>query len=882
MPLTRFALSLISLLVPPGLRPRWREEWQAELNHARSQSRSLRDRLGMAAGSVQDAVATRRISMAAGRTGGARAGIFHGLDQDLRYALRGLARSPGFTVGAIASLSIGIAATAGAFTLLNAFVFSASPEVTDQDRLARIAIVRPDRTIASTFDKYETLKRGLTTVSGIAAHHDTGFAVGRVAVPVDVPGAIVSGDYFAVLGVRPAAGRFFAPEEDGVPWAAPAAVISSRLWRRVFGASDAALNQWITINGSPVRIVGVAPAKFAGLRGRDDATDVWIPFALSDLVLRDASGRPAHVRHAGRLDIDYIGRLAPGATLEDVRAQAGALQAELSGDDADPGAARVVPIRRGSGPRTTPMELAAVMAVPMIVLAIACVNAANLMLARASRRGLEWRLRLALGSSRWRIVRQILAESLIVSLLASAAGLVLTYWSLGLHEGILLVALEIDWRVLAFTLAIAAMTAVAFGIGPAISTTRAAAMRAPSAAPEGTRPGQRRVRMGLVALQAALSLGLLLAGTQFLSALRERANDDGLSDPERLLVASFDVSKLRYTESQTREFYARLMAGARTLPGVTASAVANGDFWRPTPWTWQLQTWLPGDPPATPKGTLGVYTAGDLFVVLENTMREGRAFVPGDHTGRPRSVIVNEVFAQRFFEGRALGRTVRIASGEAKYEHGHEVSIVGVLSSPAGRRGDRRLPIVYYPVPLDEGASLKLLLRLNGPPAAAARGLRDLVRRLDDRLPIAALTTGTQMREEWGGEKRWLATATAVLGAAAFVLAAAGLFSVVAYVVALRRREIGIRMTLGANGSAVVAMILRQALIPTAVGCAAGAVAAAVAAQIVNSQVYGASPLHPVTFAGTAGVMIAVMALASIIPASRAARVDPMTVLRQE
>ncbi len=558
------------------------------------------------------------------------------------------------------------------------------------------------------------------------------------------------------------------------------------------------------------------------------------------------------------------------------------MQSELSAGDADPGAARIFPIRRGLGPRTTPMELAAVMAVPMIVLAIACVNAANLMLARASRRALEWRLRLALGSSRWRIVRQILAESLLISLVASAAGLVLTYWSLGLQQGILSVALEIDWRVLTFTVATAAVTALAFGIGPAIATTRAAAVRAPSAASEGTGTGQRRVRMGLVGLQAALSLGLLAAGTQLMTALTERANDDGLADPERLLVASFDVSKLRYTDAQTREFYARLMADARTLPGVTATAVASGDFWRPTPWTWALQTWLPGDPPATPTGKYGVYTAGDLFAILENPMREGRAFVPGDHTGRPQAVIVNEVFAQRFLEGRALGRTVRIASGGTKYEQGHDVSIVGVASSPAGRRGDRRLPLVYYPVPLEDQSSLKLLLRLNGSPAAAADGLRDLVRRIDDRLPIATLTTGTQMRGEWGGEKRWLAIATAVLGVAALVLASAGLFSVVAYVVALRRREIGIRMTLGANGSTVVGMILRQALIPTAVGCLAGAGAAAVAAQIIRSKLFGASAFDPVAFAGTAAVMIAVMALASIIPASRAARVDPMTVLRQE
>jgi hypothetical protein len=362
----RFLLHLISLLVPADARPRWREEWRAELQCVAA-SRGRQRALVVAFGAIPDAIAARAIAPA----GRPRAGIFYGLSQDLRYALRGLVKSPAFALGAIVSLSLGVAATSGAFAVLNAFVFSSSPEVTDQDRLVRIVVVRPNGLIASSFDKYETLKRGLTTVSAIAAHHDTGFAVGRVAIPVDVPGAIVSGNYFAVLGVRPTAGRFFAPEEDGVAWAAPAAVISHRLWKRVFGASDAALNQWISINGNPVRIVGVAPPKFAGLRGRDETTDVWIPFALSDLVLRDAQGRPAHVRHVGKLDLDYIARLAPEATVDSVRAQAGTLQAQLSAGDDGPGTARVFAIRRGLGPRATAVELAGIMAVPMIVLAIA-------------------------------------------------------------------------------------------------------------------------------------------------------------------------------------------------------------------------------------------------------------------------------------------------------------------------------------------------------------------------------------------------------------------------------------------------------------------------------------------------------------------------------
>ena len=885
MRFTRLALWLVARIVPSPARSRWIEEWRSELDHGMTRKRDIRSRLSMTAGTVLDAIATRRVAADRRRAVGPRAGIFHAFPQDVRYALRGLVKAPGFTFGAIASLSIGIAASAAAFTFVNAHAFRPFPGVHDQDSLVRVQVLRPRGNyslIGSSFDKYLTLRSGLTMLSGISAHYATNLAVGRVSAPADVPGAVVTGNYFSTLGVRPAAGRFFAPEEDAAPWSHPAAVISHRLWERMFGGDPAALSQWITVNGAPVRIVGVAPRRFAGVRTGNYEADVWITFALSEITIRDGAGRPAHVSRAGELWLDYVGRLGPGVTIDQARAQASALQAELSDGASERSTARVSPIRRGMGGRAAPGEIAGLLAVPLIVLAIACVNAANLLLARATRRAIEWRIRLALGGTRWRIIRQILTESLLISLAAGVVGLLLTYWSLRIQEGMLPVPLSIDWRVLAYTLATAAATAIAFGIGPAIGTTRSAAQRAPSAAPGGTRVGQRRVQMVLVAMQAALSIGLLITGTQFMRAVSERASDDGLADPDHLVVASFDVGKLRYPDVQAREFYARLRADARALHGVTATAVAAGDFWTPTPDAWRLQTWLPGDQPAKPKGMLGVYTSGDPFSVLDVPMVQGRAFVADDHEGRPRSVIVNQPFADQMLNGNALGRSVRIGSVGTKYEAAHDVTIVGVVAVPDGRRNDKRLPLVYYPVPLEHQPSLKLLMRFDGPAAPIANGIREVVRRIDDRLPVATLRTGRQMRDDWGGERRWLAASMAVLGVAALVLAAAGLFSVVSYVVAQRRREIGIRMTLGASASSVVRMILRQALGATLIGCLLGAAAAAAAGQIVRSKMFGVSPIDPLAFAGAALVMLTVMAISSAIPAMRATRVDPMDVLRTE
>ena len=865
MRILRMFLWLISWIVPAGARPRWREEWHAELAHGRWM---------MVFGALPDAWTLRSEAPRRGRTH-----AFHAFPQDLRYAIRGLLKAPGFTVAAIASLSVGIAVNTAGFSVLNAVALRPFAGVRDQGSLVRVVLVREKGLIGATFDQYLALL-GTSSVPAISAHHETELAVGRVRSPAHLPGAIVTANYFAVLGVQPATGRFFVREED-LAGGDPAAVISHRLWQRAFGGDPAAVGQWLSVNGAQARIIGVAPRNFSGVRAGSHATDLWITFAMSDVALRDAQGLPAHISRVGPLWIDFVGRLAPGATAPQAQAEIAARAADTS-TSAPASQARVSVLRRGSGPRLNALEMAGFMAVPFIVLGIACVNAANLMLARATRRATEWRVRLALGGTRWRVIRQILTESMLIAVTAGGVGLVFTYWTLQLQQQLLQLPLWIDWRVLAFTIGCAVTTAMLFGMGPAIAATTAGLQRTPTGGSEGIRPGQRRLRAVLMATQAALSLALLITGAQLARTIL-LSNVFAVPHADRLLVASFDLDKLRYTPPQTRDFYDRLQGEAGKLPGVLGTVVAGGDLWGPLPFSGQLHAWRQEDLPSTPRKLYAVYTGGDLHSVLGIRPVSGRSFMPEDHQGRLRSIIVNERFVKDWMPDGALGRTIRIAASTAAYETGYDVTIVGIVPSAhesTVRRNEP--PTIYHPVSVEHQPELTLFVRFGGEAETVAAGLRALVRQLDDRLPFTVLNTAAELQRTRNPERRWVAISMAVLGLAALVLAASGLFSVVSYIVSQRQREIGIRMTLGADRGAVLRMILRQALKPAAAGCLAGAGIAAAAAQVMRWGVPGAPAIDVVAFSAAAGVMVIVMLAASLVPARRATRVDPMVVLRQE
>lgn len=912
--MTPLLLRLISLLVPHAARPRWREEWLAETNHARAAGRSLRDRAAMIAGALPDALATRGIARHARRTAGPRAGIFHALDQDLHYALRGLAASPGFAFGVVLSLALGIGANATAFSVLNATLFRPFPGVTNQEALVRLTLGRATyqrfSTVSTSYRDFLTLRENMTTLSGLAAYRAAAVAITADGQPSAVPGTLVSGNYFDVLGVTPAAGRFFLDREDQTAWTHPVVVISDALWERVYDRAPSAIGRWLLVNGTALEIVGVAPPDFMGVSTR--SSGIWIPMAMGELTLRGPDGRPARAETAGPLWLEFVGRRRAGITIEQVSAQAATLRERLDATRPDPRAKVSVLRVLLNDPSGMAPQIVGFMAVPMLVLAIACVNAANLVMARSSRRVRDWTVRLAVGATRWRVVRQVLAEALILSAAATALGLILSRfglilsrWSVGVVTRVLPVPAPLDYRVALFTVAIAVLTAVTFSLGPALSVIERATKRLAPAASGTAGAARSRTRFALVALQAALSLGLLATGTQFVKTAQGESAREPVAHPESLVMAALDVDPLRLERETGEAFYRQFLERVNRIPGVTAAGFAppgiiTGRVDRET----LARIWVP-DSPDDGTSQVAFQVSARLVSAIGVRLLQGREFTAADETS-VRTVIVNKPFADKHLHGQAVGRVFRLGrtatrsraaelvivtmkNGAPTYKtasdttaaDGVDVTVVGVVDGIMNI-GNLEPPIVYYPAPLTYQPARTLFLRLDRSGMFNAAALHAAAREIDARVPVTGVTTLAEMRMNHNVDVKFLGRAVGLLGILALVLAAGGLYSVVAYIVSLRRQEVGIRIALGADARSIVGMIIRQALLPTLVGATLGAGGAAATSAIIRSRLYGASPVDPVAFGGATLLMLGVMLLASWIPARHAGRVDPISVLRQE
>jgi len=904
----RILLCLVSLLVPHAVRPRWREEWLAEMSHARSRGERLRRRISMAAGSVPDALTTRRIATAARRATGPRAGIFHALDQDVRYAMRGLAKDPGFAFGVILSLALGIGANTAAFSMINAAIFRPFPGVANQEELVRLTLGTHDRqkfsTIPASYRDFMTIRENMTTVSGLSAYRDAAFAISTDGQTTGVPGTLVSGNYFDVLGVKPAAGRFFLEREDQTAWTHPVVVISDALWERLYDRAPSAIGRPLLVNGAALEIVGVAPAGFMGVKARSPG--LWVTMAMGELTLRGPDGRPARAEAAGPLGLEYVGRRRSGVTLEQVRAQAGALRERLEATRPNPRArVSVLPVMLNDPSGMAP-EIAGFMAVPMLVLAIACVNAANLVMARSSRRVRDWTVRLAVGATRWRVVRQVLADAMILSAAATVLGLLLSRWALSFIMRILPVPAPLDARVALFAVAIAVLTAVIFSLGPALSVTRHAAKRlAPAAAQIGGSRARSTARFALIALQAALSLGLLATGTQFARTVYAAAATEPIAHPESLVLAAVDVDPLRLEREAGEEFYRQLLDRVSRIPGVTAAGFApRGIVTGQVSGDTLARIWLAE---SRDDGTsqLAFKVSARLLDAVAVRLLQGRRFTAVDETSIS-TVIVNKPFADKFLQGQAVGRSFRLGrpantgasamiivtldrKGVPTYKTASgstagdavEVTVVGVVDGIM-KQGAFEPPILYYPAALVYQPARTLFLRLDRSGRFNAAALHAAAREIDARVPITGVTTLAEMRLNHNVDVKFAGRAVGVLGILALILTAGGLYSVVSYIVSLRRQEVGIRIALGAAAGSIIGMIVRQALLPTVIGAALGAAGAGVVGVVIRSRMYGASPVDPVAFGGATLLMLAVMLVASWIPARHAGRVDPISVLRQE
>lgn len=871
----RILLNLIALLVPRSERPRWREEWLAELEFGGWR---------MLTGALPDAWTMRAV----GREKDPqppRSKPFHAIDQDVRYGLRRLATGRSFTAAVIGSLAVGIGATTAAFALVNATFFRPLPQVHAEDELVRATIGWGARSawMPTTWNDYEILRDGIPALEQLSISRLSRFAVapkaGGEARRVD--GLVVSANYFGVLGVQPALGRFFAPDEDAARWVQPAVVVSYRYWERELGADPAALQQTLHVNGSELPIIGVAP------RGFDygNAPQVWITFALSDLVFRDAGGRPIQARDAAPFNSEFIGRLRRDATVEQAAAQAAGLAPGLQTmRDRDVRLVVRVDSLRMDEPDVIGLQALALMIIPIIVLAIACVNAANLLLARATTQSADWLTRLALGATRWRLVRQVLVESVLLGLAGGALGLLIASWSVGLVQNVMIRDVVIDGPVMIFALLAAVATALVFGLGPALSVTRAAVSRAPEAGRFLRGPFGSRTRSALVVAQAALCLGLLATSALFSRALQELW-DEGLPHPSQFLYSSFDLDMLRYTPQQADAFYRDLLDRVSELPTVSAASLTD----RGVPgmlggWVSDrgAQASVPGQSEPV-SGALSTYATGAFFETMGLTIAEGRTFAADEHQGPPRVVVVNQEFVTRAFGQDPLGRVVTLTTVSDKGERTSvDAMVVGVVAPAPGRPIFTRLPNVFFPAPLVSRRAQDLTVRFEGDAKGTAAAIRTIVSALEPRLPVEGIATGEELRRLRNHGEFVLTRAVSILGILSLALAAAGLYGVVSCMVTQRQKEIGIRMALGAASASVLRLVIRQSLIPVLAGCVLGALGAAIIAKVTRAQLYGVSPLDPVAFGGATVLLLAVMVMASLAPARRASRVDPVEVLRRE
>jgi predicted permease len=643
-------------------------------------------------------------------------------------------------------------------------------------------------------------------------------------------------------------------------------------------------------------IVGVAPPGFVGAQRSDvgimePGIEMWVPLSGARGVF------PTIRTEFGLLPDDeryfsYTGRLRPDATQADARLEAGLvasrLEAARPGDRA--GAAATVSgvwfVNPYGGPGFS--LFVAMLSIPSLVLLIACLNAANLLLARATHRARELAVRLALGATRWRLVRQQLVESLLLSLLAAAASAPLVLWALSWVRTMVDLPMPLDRRVVAFAVGVAVATGVAFSLVPAL---RVSAVR-PGAAlgssrPGDAGPGKARTRRLLVVAQVALSIGLLATGAQMITFLPAQMQSAG-TPPDRLLMASFDVGQLRMSGAEGRAFYERLLQRVSSLPEADGVGLARKQA------IWMFGRGMAGSALVVElpehkrgEGQLGVggYAGGELFRATGLRLLEGRAFTRHDEGSVPRVVIINRPMADALFDGSAVGRTVRVRPWPQRVNRTPpvEVTVVGVIqpASEPTYSSDPRLA-VYVPVPLEPETRLTLYVRARSSPQALAAAIRTAVAEVDNRVPPVEIRTLEQISGQRQSLNKLAAHGITGLGLVGLLLATAGLYAVMSYFVSLRSREIGVRLALGAAPRTITRMTLGEALRLAIWGGAVGGIGAVITSKVVQSGMHGVEGLDPAALAGSFLLLGLTMLVAGAVPAYRAARVDPLTVLRQE
>ncbi len=812
--------------------------------------------------------------------------------RDLRYSIRALRRSPVFAVTAVLSLALGIGVNVAAFSLADAFLFRPAPVERPWEVVAINGETAQNRLEGVSYPDLQDLRGKNGSFSGVVGYTLArfAFAPSPAAVPQMRMGMHVTQAFFQVLGVRPVLGRAFTDGECGIPGRDAVTVLGYDFWQQQFGGDAGVIGATIRLNGVPFQVIGVAPEAFTGMDPFIRPA-MFVPVTMAPRLSR--SGHDHILDDRGSRSLNLRARLKLGVSIARARAELAAFSKALEREYPEADRDRVLRARTELELRVQQAPPTAMVAVLLLVLAglvlvIACANVASLLLARARARSREIAVRLAIGAGRGRLVQQFLTESVVLALCGGVAGLAVAYGSIRYLAAIrvptdtpMAISTQLDDRVLGFTLAVSVVSAVLFGLVPALRSVRpeiAPALKAGEVAPAGRR--RHLGRSILVSSQVALSLVLLVISTTLLDAFRRMLVVDPGIRTGQVMMFEFDPSLIGYSADQTRIFYRQLVERTRNLPDVRSVTLSRAVPFRPN---FTDEALVPeGYTPPRNQDSVTVSTNSvdeHYFETMKTPILQGRGFTTGDTETSRRVAVVNQEFANRYWSGQdAVGRRFR------RGVNGPYVEVVGVARTGKYLSlAETPQPYVYFPFPQKPSSRMTLFVQTEGPPAAMTDPVLRVVHTLDANQPVYNVRPFDTFYEQGVlGPALVVMQMVGSTGLLGLVLALVGLYGLIAYSVSRRTREIGIRMAIGAGRGMVLRMILRQGIALSLAGVGAGLAVSFPVFRMLSSALAGLGVLSPLTLVIVPCALVLITMCACWIPALRASRIDPTRALRYE
>ncbi|MGA9774087.1 MAG: ABC transporter permease [Blastocatellia bacterium] len=875
-------IRFIGLIVPRRLRADWRQEWEAELQHReamllewdRLKWRGKLSLLRRSLGAFWDALWFQSYRWE------------DEMIQDLRYGVRMLIKNFGFTVVAVLSLALGTGANTAIFSLINTVMLRPLP-IEKPEQLVSLNNSSENRMFPTfSYPNYKDFRDKNDVFSGLIGYRYAPLSLSYDGINERVWGYVVTGNYFEVLGVNAALGRMISPDDDRAPGAHPVAVVSYKYWQQRFGGVPDIVGRDVIVNGRGYTIIGVTPREFYGTE-IISAPQMWFPMAMQAQIEVGSSW----LDRRGTENIFVQGRLKPGVSLARAQASLNTIALELAREFPDVNEGKQVTLSPpgliGSTMRGPVLGFIGLMMVVVgLVLLLACTNLANLLLARATERRREIAVRLAVGASRLRLIRQLLTESILLAFGGGLLGLLLAVWLVKLASAIklpinvpLVIDLHVDYRVFIFTGVLSFVTGVLFGLLPALQATKTDLVSALK--DDVSFGGHRRswLKSGLIVFQVALSLVLLIGGGLMLRALQQAQTIKLGFNPQNAVEVSFDLRLQGYDSAQGKEFQKRLLERVRALPGASGAGIADlvpvDLHFSRSPIFIEGQS-LEREANAPVAMTSRI--SPGYFQAMDTRLVQGRDFTDQDDEKAVRVAIINEAFARRFWPGEdPLGKQFSLGGPDAP-----KLQVAGVAEDGkyAGLNEDPK-PFVYRPIWQSFSGSTSVVVRTEAGSEQLVAAVRREVQQLDSHLPVSSSTLIERMSLPLL-PARIAASVLGSFGLLALVLAAIGIYGVMSYSISKRTREIGIRMALGAEKTDVLKLVMGQGIMLTLAGLAIGLATALALTRLIKSLLFGVSAVDPATFAIALLILAAVALVACYLPARRAAKVDPMIALRYE